>query len=175
MDLNAYFAQLDEHTAATVNLARSLPADQLDVKPDGRWSLLEILEHIGLTERMVMTFLGRPSEQYSDKAENLGRDKLHRATVERRLAFKVEAPEWLRPRGQVTDIATFEQVFTSQRQQFRENLANGTIPVDNRVYKHPVLGDLTVSDWLHFLICHTQRHLDQIRDRLTETTADQPA
>ena len=41
--------------------------------------------------------------------------------------------------------------------------------IDNRVHKHPSLGEMTVSDWLWFMIRHTERHLEQVKEVIRYT------
>lgn len=79
---------------------------------------------------------------------------------------RLVSPEILRPKGNIADVATFEKMFVEQRELIKQDLRSGKIIVDHRVHKHPFLGDFTISDWLNFLIYHTQRHLEQIKDIL---------
>lgn len=72
------------------------------------------------------------------------------------------APEALLPKGEVTDVDAFKKRFQEQRKELKEDIENGKLIIDNRTRKHPRLGEMTVSDWLYFLISHTERHVEQI-------------
>jgi hypothetical protein len=38
--------------------------------------------------------------------------------------------------------------------------------IDNRMFPHPYLGNLTMVDWCYFIISHADRHCLQIQDKL---------
>lgn len=166
MDLDAYVRELDASTEVVRTFAKGCSAEQLAAAKPGGWTVLQVLEHILLTERLITTIVGRPSERMSPEEELVGAGKIHHLTVVRR-DRKVQAPEVLQPQSTLRDTVMFEESFVSQRQKLKESLRSGAIVVDHRLHRHPVFGDMSIADWLHFLIGHTQRHLDQMREILT--------
>ena len=122
-----------------------------------------ILEHIYLTDKIVIAIINRPTEKLHTDEEFIGNEKLKRWLVEKQ-AKKVKAPEMLEPKGDLKDVATFEKVFLAQRNLLKHQIEKGEIVIDNRIHKHPMLGEMTISDWLYFLIHHTQRHLEQAKE-----------
>lgn len=168
MNVNAYINRLDESTNSTLNLVRSISAQQLAYQVPGKWNILQTLEHICMTEKLVHGLLKRPSQIAAETTELVGDDKLKRLLVDLR-ARKLEAPGMLLPKGQLTSISGFEFVFVSTRKLLKENLLSGDIVIDNRVHKHPVIGEMTISDWLNFTLQHTQRHLEQLKDILSSS------
>jgi hypothetical protein len=165
MDIPVYIQTLDNHTAATLDfLKKSRPDTHLKGENDS-WTGLQVLEHICITEKVVSKLVAKPSEQIHESAELFGAGKLNHLVVAKR-AFKVKAPEMLNPKGDIKDLEAFEQVFTKQRNELKQGIIQGNISVDNRIHKHPYLGEMTISDWLHFMISHTQRHIEQIQDHL---------
>jgi hypothetical protein len=160
-----YFAQLDQSTQDTIAAARQFSSTTINGKTGGCWSPLQVLEHCWLTEKMVIAFLHRPSAEMHDQETVHGNSKLHHLVVNKR-DIKLQAPDRLQPTGAITSCADFESKFASLRQGLHDSLEGGTLIVDNRVYPHPVLGILTVTDWLYFLIHHTQRHIEQLHERV---------
>ncbi|HEV7230504.1 MAG TPA: DinB family protein [Bacteroidia bacterium] len=163
MNITDYIQTLDKHTAATLDfIKKSRPDIHIKGGVDN-WNGLQILEHVCMTEKVVCKLVSKPSDQIHESAELFGPGKMNHLVVTKR-AIKVKAPEMLNPKGDIQDLEAFEQLFTAQRNELKENLMQGTIPVDNRIHKHPYLGEMTISDWLYFMIAHTQRHLEQIGD-----------
>jgi hypothetical protein len=172
MDIKAYISQLDDNTHALIQLANSYPAGILTIKKDDRWSILEILEHITITDRVVISLLQRPSEEVHIEEEIYGKQKLERILVRLR-EKKIISPEGLRPKGVLKSVPEFENLFVPNRNTLKSMLQNGSIVIDNRIYLHPFLGNMTVSDWLYFVIHHTERHTKQIEDISKAAVSDQ--
>jgi hypothetical protein len=165
MDIQVYIQELDENTAAMLQLAESCPDERLNKKTGDAWTIMEILEHIAITDRVVISLISKPSESMHTGEELFGKEKMHRLLVDLRRR-KIVSPEGLLPKGNLTSIADFESIFTTQRDILKQKLQDGTIEVDNRMFKHPFLGDMPVADWLNFIIHHSLRHGEQIKDTL---------
>lgn len=127
---------------------------------------MQILEHIYIVDKVIYRLLLKPSDNLSETEELLGDNKIKRLVVEKR-EYKVAALESLQPKGEITDVLTLETMFTQQRNSIKNDLESGKIIMDNRIHKHPYLGEMTIADWLSFILHHTQRHLEQIKDCLS--------
>jgi hypothetical protein len=74
MDTEAYYKQLNANTAEFLDVLKSCNEDELRFKSEERWSILEIAEHILVTERIVNIIIYKNTENKSDKSENYGYD-----------------------------------------------------------------------------------------------------
>lgn len=166
MDINDFIERLNSTTNTILQIAKSCSLEQLHFKQGNSWSILEILEHLYLTDRIIYTIISRPSSDMNSSAEIIGNDKIKRLIVEQRNQRKVITPEILKPKGEMKDLITFENAFLVERETLKENLTTGKIVVDNRIHKHPVLNEMTITDWLNFTVHHSQRHIEQIKDIL---------
>ena len=81
---------------------------------------------------------------------------------------KVPAPEFLLPKGLIKNESEFVEKFLKQRGKLVDALENGKITIDNAITPHPLIGEMTKTDWLNFIVYHAERHLLQIKDRLAE-------
>ena len=167
MDIASYIQSLDDTTAETLTLLRNYSEQQLAYKEGVRWSIMEVLEHICITEKIVCRMLTRESDTEAATAELFDPSKLKYLVVENRQNRQLSAPEMLHPKGTFTSFADFENAFTAQRNALKQQLTSGELLVTKKTYKHPYLGDMTVTDWLNFLPLHTQRHIEEIRERMT--------
>ncbi|RYZ21328.1 MAG: DinB family protein [Chitinophagaceae bacterium] len=166
MQQDEFFSLLDRTTEETLAQARSYSAETLSNAPESCWSPLQVFEHICLTEAMVSGLLQRPTEEQHEHDEVHGASKLRHLIVGKR-EIKRTAPDRLQPRGEIGSLAAFEARFTAQRDALKEAIRSGALKVDRRLFPHPALGNMTVSDWLYFLVHHTERHVEQLK----ETTA----
>jgi len=172
MDIAKYLQTLSSNTEKVVDLLHSSEATELNFKSQGRWNLLEIGEHLILTERVVCKLLFAPSDSRAGKEELHGEERLNRMLVGMR-SRKIVTPEIFEPKGEIKDPGTFEKKFREQRQMIIDGIKTDRIKIDDRVQKHPVLGEMTISDWLYFLPQHAARHLEQMKDNLQLSRAGQ--
>lgn len=167
MEIASYILKLDANTTEALALIKRCNETQLRYKPEGKWNTLEIAEHICSTERLVIALLSKPSANLHGEENVIGNEKLERILVTMR-ARKVKAPDSLEPKGLLNTAEAFEEKFIAQRQVLKENLLNGKIIIDTRIHKHPIMGEMTITDWMYFIIHHTQRHLEQIKELMNE-------
>ena len=165
MNIQEYFLKLDDNAAETLDAAMLFSQTQLQEKPEGKWSVLEILEHILLTEKLIHKIVQMPTDAKASTDELLSESKMQHLLIEKR-AIKIEAPEFLHPKGNIKEVEDFKKAFLERRNLLKEQINNHQIVIDNRVQKHPTLGEMTITDWLHFMPLHTQRHVIQIKERL---------
>jgi uncharacterized damage-inducible protein DinB len=165
MEISEYINRLDKNTETAIALAKSCTPEQLKQKPNEGWSIAQVLEHICMTELSICKRISKPSEKSNKTATIYGNEKMEKILVGYR-DRKVAAPDFLEPKDDITTAEEFEKVFTAQRNRLKDDLISGKLVIDNKVYLHPRLGEMTMSDWLNFLIHHTQRHLEQVKDLL---------
>ena len=99
----------------------------------------------------------------NDKTELFGEEKLTKLLVKGRL-FKVPAPDFVTPRGKFTSLPEASQHIDTIISRVIDYITFYPIEEDTQTFKHPILGNMTKTDWAHFLITHTQRHIHQIED-----------
>lgn len=163
MDNKEFIDRLNKTTNDILQTVKPCSPEQLHFKQEGRWNILEILEHICLTDKVIYTIISRPSIDTNPSTEIVGNDRMKKILVEQR-DQRINAPEFLKPKGEIKDLNSFEKTFLAQRETFKNDISTGKIVVDNRVHKHPLLNEMTITDWLNLTIHHTQRHIEQIKD-----------
>jgi hypothetical protein len=168
MDRNLFIERLDNNTKKILQLVKSLTSSQLAFKEDSKWNILEILEHLYLTDKIIMTIISKPSENIHAAEDIYGTRKIKAILVDER-DKKISSPEPLKPKGIFSDVFVGEKAFLQQRDTLKNSLRAGDIIIDNRIHKHPLLGEMTISDWLNFIIHHTERHIEQIKDTADAT------
>ncbi len=146
-----------------IQLLNTCPESILNQKQNAAWSVFDIMEHLVLTDKMVYIMLRRPSNDQSTRTNIVGENILSEKIVKQR-SHKLNAPSSLQPKGIFTTKAACEEAFMGIREKYIHDLNSKQIVIDQRIYKHPFLGDMTVSDWLLFIVYHNQRHLLQAQE-----------
>ena len=134
--------------------------------PD-RWSVSEILEHLGLVERRFAAIIAlRISEA---RATGLGPERGPREPLPQPLremltdrANRRTAPDAVQPSGAVEHSSAWREL-----ERVRADLRASTEPADGLalsgvIHHHPVFGTLNVYQLLDFIAGHEARHARQI-------------
>lgn len=128
------------------------------------WSVSEILHHLRLVEERVIQEL---EKGLAGNPQPLGllRRLIPTAIVGSRM-IKVKAPKAMNPSNapeKEKSLAAFDQT----RNQLKALCAtHGRARLQQTVFKHPFLGQITGAAAVSFLGYHEQRHLKQIREVL---------
>jgi uncharacterized damage-inducible protein DinB len=129
---------------------------------EGRWSILECVEHVGRAENGMFGILTTqmvPSGVAGDRSRE---EILIRGAVDRNR--KVAAPDRAFPVGRFATLAEALDDFREKRRRtvaYVEECAE-----DLRAYaiEHPVIGPCTGQEFLILMALHPARHAEQIRE-----------
>jgi hypothetical protein len=137
--------------------------------PAGKWNAAQIVEHLAIS----LEGSGKGFESRRDKPPMTRRP---RTGFERLAGFCILGLRWFPPGREAPAISRpAEQVDrTYAEAHFREGVERfkRIAPELRRVrahdlfVKHPVLGDLTLSEWMRFHQVHCRHHAKQIRARV---------
>jgi hypothetical protein len=127
----------------------------------GRWSMLQCVEHIALTEDALFSAI-LSAEAAPAPLIHTGREERIAARGADR-SRPVESPEGVRPRGSFSSshqalrhfLASRENTLRYAATHLREDLRC-------RVTTHPLLGVVNVFEVLLLMAVHVQRHVGQI-------------
>lgn len=126
---------------------------------DTGWNAAQIVEHILLSDIAVLrilqgelSFVGRKNDEKVPLIKNALSNR----------SSKLEAPSASIPSDSIKDPFSLQQKIMRERNSIIQFLA--TIQEDSLCISKPhrFLGELTITEWLWFLICHTERHIQQI-------------
>jgi hypothetical protein len=131
--------------------------------PD-RWSIAEVVEHLGLAEEFIdanvfANFEKAPAAPANRDCKEI--DAKVMASVPDR-STKFQAPPPLTPK----DHWTFDEALAHFTAARAETLAflNSTPDLRQHVVKHPAAGELDGYEWVLLVAAHTERHTKQIEE-----------
>jgi hypothetical protein len=133
---------------------------QLNEKPTGKWSIMQVLEHLYLLERLVVHQMSKV--MLSDE-ETAIEDKPINRVIDR--TNKFEAPSYVTPSDDFTTFTTIEEKLLKSRSALEAFLVDADEEkMLKRSIKNPVLGPLNLKQWVEFIGWHEKRHLAQIEE-----------
>jgi hypothetical protein len=155
----------DRQRSALLDDLQRLNDDQLRRKsgPDN-WSLLEIIQHLVLSEREVLQ--GLPDSKKLTARKRGLRARLSYPLVLAVLRWNIPAPvpsDGMVPDGN-TSLSELQQRWDENLSWLREYLDTlGPEDLPRAVFRHPIVGPMTVVQTIHLAKLHFDVHLRQIR------------
>jgi hypothetical protein len=167
--LEELFAYLSVRRTALREAVEAVPEGLRDRQPAAdRWSVAEVLEHLGLVEERFKTIIAdRLAEA---RASGLGAERetspivptLDLAGILDR-SSKHQAPDVVRPQG--SDWKTAWSRLEDVRRSFLGVYGSGDgLALADVVHVHPRLGSLNLYQWGVWVGGHEARHTEQIRE-----------
>jgi hypothetical protein len=161
--------RLQAERDALVARVRRIPAEFRDRRPDPtRWSIAEVLEHLGRVETGVtrlLTLRGHeaPSvETPSPDASSFVTPALSAMVRDR--SRGIEAPERVCPSGAMSSDEALAQLSVTRPAFISAFSSANADALDRVTHPHPVFGPLTLRSWVAFSADHEARHSEQIRE-----------
>lgn len=168
--LEELFGHLAHHRAELCAALDAVPPDARERRPaPERWSVAEVLEHLVIIETRVTQRLTAVLD--AARAEGLGPDPDTAPimpTVDMVLLLdrtrRITAPVPLHPRGNLSAAAAWPALEASRERFLAVMRAGDGLALGTIVMTHPVLGELTLYQWIGTVAGHEARHAAQIRE-----------
>jgi uncharacterized damage-inducible protein DinB len=154
---------LEESRERLLHMAQGLSREQLHHRAaPGQWTVAECVEHIAIVEGLVLGSIQRTLEAGPDPSKRSameGKDDTLVANVAGRVT-RLQAPDVLTPTGRWPDEQLLNE-FEAARHRTRDFAASTAADLRRHFYKHPVIGELDLYQWLLLIAAHCDRHRAQ--------------
>jgi len=161
-------SHLEQCLAIVLDATKGCGAEVSVRRDPSKWSVVEIVEH--LTRAYSGTAKG--FERCLEKSAPLARSTTLRQKLQQFALLNLgyfpegrQAPKFILPTGELDLKAVIDAVrrdlarLDDAASQTKQALGSG------KMLDHPILGALTVDQWLRFHVVHTEHHAKQIRQR----------
>src|SRR5262249_54347920 len=129
---------------------------------DGRWSVLDCIEHVTTVEERFRSRLVPADGVEAPPADGQKEAALQARVVDR--SNRVQAPDVVHPQGRFGTLAEAVEEFKAVRartMRFAEEHASGLYSL---TVTHPMLGLLNGMEALTIIAAHSRRHAEQMRE-----------
>jgi hypothetical protein len=165
MRLNRRLQAFDVQRNALLDEMETLEPGKLLARPRaGKWSILEIVEHLVLAERVVFQGLPEPSQLKIREPRPKDRVRYHVVMFVLRTGIPVGvvSPAMLPEGGR--DLAALRRLWDENQAWLRAYVESlGAKGIHRPALKHPVAGPLTLRQAIVMSRVHLDRHIRQIR------------
>ena len=165
MTLENRLQAFDDTRRGLLDEMEALDPALLVAKPvAGKWSMIEIIEHLVLAERAVFKGLPDPSRLVENRRDlgHRGRYLLVMFILTSSIRVRVPSPAMV-PQGD-RGLAELRRLWDESQRWLRSCIAHlGPGAGGKAVFEHPIAGPLTVSQAVRMGQVHVEGHVRQIR------------
>lgn len=154
------FEHMKEVRGELLNEVESVSEEKFHQKPeDGSWSVGQLVDHLQKIENVLTeTF-----KQIAPSAEDRKAEEKNLEIVTDR-SYKKAAPESVAPGEEPINREEVLMALTEARRDLMAYVDMLDFDLSAKSLKHPVMGELSVKQWVEFIGYHEERHLDQLRE-----------
>ena len=163
--------ELAEGRAVLLRAASGVSEEDARRAPaEGRWSVLECVEHCVLVEEYLRTRLQSATDS-SEAVVNAKREARIREIAPTRQR-RISAPDAAVPTGRFASLAEAVRMFDQSRETTIRFIAECQDDLRAKLTTHPILGPVNGYETLLMIAAHPRRHAGQIEEIKSTLTAD---
>ena len=155
-------ADLESGRRVLLDTLNGVTEDVAARTPPGKWSILECVEHLAVSEDYLFSQIGAshssPVPVVNEKRENLivarGMDRTK----------PVSSPEVGRPAGRFSTLAEAVRSFLATRERTLRFVENCGEDLRSKLTTHPIIGSVNCYETLLMIAVHPKRHAEQIKE-----------
>lgn len=141
-----------------VQLLHSIDERNFNQSPGpGKWSIAQVADHIRLSNNSVAKALAL-------KGTAVDRNPAERVSELKKMFLdfqtKYQSPDFIVPPKDIYDQELLLKDLQASIQLIRDRMYEDDL---DELINHPAFGDISKFEILHFVLYHTQRHLQQIK------------
>lgn len=154
-------AELEETTIELLAALSLFTQDEFDKIPfEGSWSAGQVAEHLFKSESNIPKVL-------NGNSKNTERNPKEHVAMIRKVFLdyttKLQSPEFLLPSSEPKNKEVFIQGFEQTRKQLRNLTETKNLDQTFTDFSFPTVGELTGWEWICFAVCHSKRHIRQMK------------
>jgi len=158
-------ASLDSTTSELLELISSFSETQINEIPSaGSWTAAQVAEHVTKSNIGIIKSLKKDGKP-PGRAPDAGVEQLKRTFLD--FDKKLQSPEFILP---TQDIYQKKLVIDNLGISIAQLRESGDEVSLFEMISHPIFGEITKLELLHFVVYHTQRHIHQLRNIFAITT-----
>lgn len=160
-------AQLESTRDLLLKTVEGLSEEQFNYRAaEGKWTVLECLEHITLSESALMGWVQQSLQTPADPSKRsevkVSDADLLEKTPDR--SQKFNAPEMLQPKGSHQNAAALLKTYQEARAKTLEYSKTTKDDLRNHFIQHPAFGTIDTYQGLLMLSAHSKRHTLQMQE-----------
>lgn len=153
--------ELQSTTDELVRLLSSFSKEQFNKVPfEGSWTAGQLAEHMHKSYGVAELLYGPVKETKRDPAEKVKQIK----EIFLNFDTKMKSPDFIVPENKAYDKSTLLNSLHESIEKIKHGTATLNLDETCTAFALPGLGEMTRTEWIYFVIYHTQRHVHQLKN-----------
>lgn len=154
-------AELEETTKDLMATLSLFTQEEFNKIPfEGSWTAGQVAEHLFKSESNIPKVLhGNSKETKRDSFEKTGIIR----TVFLDYTIKLKSPEFILPSNKPKNKEDFIKGFEGTRKELKQLIKTSDLNRTFTDFPFPQMGELTGWEWICFAVCHSKRHIRQMK------------
>ncbi|HEV8285081.1 MAG TPA: dihydrofolate reductase family protein [Chitinophagaceae bacterium] len=152
------FTSLDKATSEFIELVSLFTEQKINTVPfEGSWTAAQVAEHVTKSNSLITKSLNDEGKTI-DRGPDEGVQTLREVFLD--FTTKLQSPELILP---AQNKHQRETLIAELRESIEQLKRAGKAANLFHAVKHPIFGEITKLELLHFVVYHTQRHIYQLK------------
>ncbi|MEO6631130.1 MAG: DinB family protein [Mucilaginibacter sp.] len=158
--------QADQTLTALIEMVETIPAEKFNMVPfEGSWTAGQLTQHMVLSNSGFADLLNGPVKD-TERAPDAAVEGIKSAFLN--FEIKMESPDFIRPEKKNYDKDGLLAALSGIKADITTSAATLDLSQTCLSFELPVLGYVTRLEAVSFVICHTQRHIHQLKNIYTK-------
>lgn len=151
--------QLDETTSNFLNILSSFDEEQINIAPfKNSWTAAQVADHVMQSNHSIIKSLNTEGKTTLRNADE-GALKLKEIFLN--FNTKIQSPKFILPGRDTYNKQELIDALNDSIEHIKKLSSNVDL---SETITHPVFGDITKLELIHFVVYHTQRHIHQVKN-----------
>ena len=155
------FKEFEETTSELLSTLSSFSNEEFNRVPfEGSWTAGQVAEHLFKSESNIPKVLKGASKQTE-------RDPFEKTGIIQSIFLdynkKLQSPEFILPSNEKKDKDQFIKGFEKTRDELRTLIEKADLTRTFTDFPFPQVGEFTGWEWICFAVCHSMRHIRQMK------------
>ena len=160
--------ELDETTKELLDTVDSFSQEQFNAVPfEGSWTAAQVAEHLWKSESGIQKAVAGASRPTTDRQGNEKMGPIKSVFLD--FTRKFASPEFILPSNERKEKEDFLNALKKTRGDIRTLTDATDLSRTFTDFSLPQLGELTGWEWICFVVCHSKRHIRQLKNIHTAT------
>jgi hypothetical protein len=159
------FVSLDETTSELVKVVSAFNEQEINTTPfKDSWTAAQVADHVNKSNKSMIKSL---SEEGKPSGRNGDEDVAKLREIFLNFDSKLQSPKFILPTQETYNKEALVTDLKNAVERIKELSKSVELP---EMVNHPVFGEITKFEILHFIVYHTQRHIHQLKN-ISQTVA----
>jgi len=167
--LYSKFDQLEKTKREVLNMVKDKNNQDLNTSDEGSWSINQVLYHHYLAEKLTIEYINKKLSE-NGSLENAGITELLKSKLLNLLLWlpiKFKSPKRIADVPETIELNNLINDWSSLRNELKKIINNfSDKAIGSKVFLHPRVGMITMSQTLDFIDMHLKHHIPQIKNQL---------